>query len=167
MKDAPMTRSALRRAIRPFRRALIEWFASDEILYERLPRALKRAGFKMLPQRERGIERTVVLGPGIVVKTESGYRDVSASDPSYRRSSVFAPTISLSRPDQYGLRMGRGVIVQPRGRVMTRCRGSKWAAVRARYERTVERIENRWEYDDTHKGNFALFPDGTVRCIDY
>lgn len=154
-KKIPMTRSALRRAIRPYQALLIAWFAES---VRQLPRKLRRAGFKRLPTSMLGVEREVLLGPGIVVKTAGySYRDEPASSPRFRRVKAFAPTISIARD----------IIVQPRGRVLAQCRGPKWDKVRAKYDRVSDRITEKFGIGDTHEGNFAYFPDRSVRCIDY
>jgi len=147
-----MTRSALRRAVRPYRRALIEWFKYTS---DRLPRVLKRAGFRMLPYQQLGCERIVLIGPGIVVKTD-GYAHRSR-DPKLRRSRRFAPTALLAS----------GIVIQPLGRVMTRCRGRKWRKVQEQFVRAARAVEDRFGIYDVHEGNFALFPDRSVRCIDF
>lgn len=149
-----MTRSALRRAIYIYQQALVEFFASGN---HRLPNMLARAGFKRLPESMLGVERDVLLGRGMVVKTAGWRTELPAWSPRFRRMRSFAPTISISK----------NVVVQPLGRVLDGLDGPKWAAVRRKYERVAEYVERRFDITDTHDKNYALFPDGSVRCIDY
>lgn len=149
-----MTRSGLRAAVRPYGTALIAWFAVCGLIEPVMPEALTRAGFAPLNNKERGCWRTVVLGPGIVVKTLQNSGDEPPYSPRYRRATIFAPTIRLSDK----------IVVQPRGKVIAKY--SRKGVVWREYQRILEEIAE-WGVHDDHEWNFARFPDGSVRCIDY
>jgi hypothetical protein len=149
----PMTRRALRAMITPaLRAALIEWHDG----YAPMASILVRAGFKELPERQLGIERAVLIGRQIVVKSAGYERDRGdASSPKYRRSRLLCPTIKI----------GPGLLVQPRGRVVAKFKPN--GKVRRMFDRAAALCERYFDLYDNHEFNFAYFPDRTVRCIDY
>lgn len=152
----PMTRRALHAAVRPYREALVNFFATQCWPRPSLPQVLIEAGFSVLPERERGCWRAVVLGPGIVVKT--GQQSIGAPPayhPVWRHRRAFVPTI----------RLGNNLIAQPRGVIMAHYKAG--GVVWQRYMRAVKIVDRHILYNDNHTGNFARFPDGSVRCIDY
>ena len=150
----PMTRSALRAALRPLLPAIAEW----EMKPDTIPLALKRAGYRHLPWSQLGIERDVLIGPRIVLKSQS-WND--ASSPRYRRSRVLCPTI----------RVAEHVIAQPRGI----CIATRWGldddSIPPRIwhpmVRAMQVAARAYDIHDDHPGNYAVFPDRTIRCIDY
>jgi len=149
-----MTRTALRAAI-PQRivRLLVLWFADRS---KPFPRALKRAGYDRLPDKLCGVEREVVIGPRVVVKT-TGWRSISPAASRYRRARTLCPTIELAKT----------LVAQPKGRVFARLPSATKDRLDARLTRAENIVESRYNIGDTHDWNFALFPDGTIRHIDY
>lgn len=150
-----MTRTALRRAVPAHLRGAIARWALHP---GSLPRELRRAGFKKLPAREHGIEREVLVSAWIVLKT-TGWR--GAPDARKCRARTLAPTIVVAP----------GVIAQPRGRVLGRRWGYELESapprIAAKFARSKKIAAARYQAYDDHTFNYALFPDGTVRCIDF
>lgn len=148
-----MTRAALREAIPARLRPLLVNAVRKP--YARFPKALRRAGYRRLPAGLAGMERHVILNRRVVVKSDAW------RSPSPTRSRSVAPAIVLAfAVDGY-----EGVIAQPRGRCLERFRYPK--RIGRLYRRAAKRVEAMGITHDTHEANFALFPDGTVRCIDY
>lgn len=150
-----MTRRALRAAV-PARLLpdIVRWRDTQIV-----SRALRRAGFRPLPDEHHGIERAVLLGRAVVVKT-TGWK---TSHLLRKRSRCLAPTIRIA-PD---------IILQARGRVLCRekdlraqCRDDTSALYR-RWKRSAAVAYDLYHCTDDHSGNYALYPDGTVRCIDF
>lgn len=150
----PMTRRALRAEI-PQRiiALLLQWFDNRSQPY---PRALVRAGYRRLPGKWSGVEREVVVGPRVVIKTR-GWRDISPAASRFRRARTLAPTIELSPT----------VVVQPLGRVVGRMKTDERDKIETKLARAERIVEACYSIGDTHDWNFALFPDGTVRHLDY
>lgn len=153
-----MTRTALRRAV-PARLegAILQWRDNPGAP---LARELRRAGFYRLPDCERGVERIVLVGHRVVLKTTAAWHTDITSHPRFRRSRTLAPAIVVAP----------GVIAQPRGIVMRKFRRGGGPRVERLYQkmkRAALVVHRYYNIGDSHNGNYALFPDGTVRCIDY
>lgn len=150
----PMTRTALRAAIPPrIARLLLRWFENRS---DPFPVALKRAGYDQLPDKYCGVERAVVVGPRVIVKT-TGWRTQSPASSRFRKARTLCPTIELSKT----------VVAQPKGRCVGRLTLAEKDRLEPKLARAGRICENRYGIGDTHDWNFALFPDGTVRHIDY
>lgn len=166
-----MTRRALQVAVPGrLRPAIIAWFAAlknPTMGDVPVPQVLREAGYRRLKAGHHGVERDVLIGPRVVVKTQ-GWRDQSPAWTRYRRARTLAPTIQLRDAGEYNGIPLKGIIAQPRGRVLCRLgRRARTAKVDRRTSICEYYNENVYNIGDTHSGNLALFPDGTVRQIDY
>ena len=164
MRTIPMTRRGLQAAVpERLRPAIVEWFRAARYADVAVPQVLREAGYSKLKPGHHGVERTVLVGPRVIIKTQ-GWRDRSPAWTRYRKSRVLCPTIQIALKDD----THNGIVAQPKGRVLCRLGARARTAKVDRRAIICERFcENFWECGDTHSGNLALFPDGTVRQIDY
>ena len=123
---------------------------------------LRKRGYRPLPLAYEGIYKKVYLSHDHVVKVgrnaEKEYRVYQRHDSYMKRYLV--PTV----------RLGNGVILQPKGKPIAKwkrndwvwkvCR-NKWGAVVATAQQQLQPYVK-----DAHNGNFALFGD-TILCIDF
>lgn len=123
---------------------------------------LRKRGYRPLPSEYQGCYKTVYLSHDHVVKVG---RNAEREWRLYLRHTsetkkYLVPTV----------RLGRNVILQPKGRPIAKSVSGEWTWKVCKYKwgKTVRTVRKQLELHvrDSHFGNFALFGD-TILCIDF